>query len=336
MKRLFSLPIAAALLCSAQAFSQTPVELRFAFPAPPNSPLNTQGYAEWAKDVTAASGGTLTIRIMAGPAFSTFDNVYDRILKGVADMGFGVSDSIGGQFVKTSVANLPFEFEDPKHASIALWRMVDNGLIADEFKDVKPLAVWVFGHAAIHTKSARIKSLADVRGLKLRAGGKMEGDIITALGASPVTLSPTEIYQSISSGLIEGAVVQWTATMNFKIYEVAKYHLKAPLNSSTSFVVMNRQSYEKLPAQAKAAIDKYSGEHFARRMGELVSKMDADAQETAQKTPGQVIETVSAAEAAVWKKQLEGVVASWVKTTPNGTAVLAGWRNEMRKARAEK
>jgi len=124
--------------------------------------------------------------------------------------------------------------------------------------------------------------------------------------------------------------------MNFKIYEVAKYHLKAPLNSSTSFVVMNRQSYEKLPAQAKAAIDKDSGEAFARRMGELVSKMDADAQETAQKTPGQVIETVSAAEAAVWKKQLEGVVSGWVKTTPNGTAVLAGWRNEMRKVRAEK
>jgi hypothetical protein len=64
--------------------------------------------------------------------------------------------------------------------------------------------------------------------------------------------------------------------------------------------------------------------------------MDADAQETAQKTPGQVIETVSAAEAAVWKKQLEGVVSGWVKTTPNGTAVLAGWRNEMRKVRAEK
>ena len=54
-------------------------------------------------------------------------------------------------------------------------------------------------------------------------------------------------------------------------------------------VVMNRQPYEKQPAQAKAAIDKYSGERFSPRMGELVSKMDADAQETAQKTPCQVI-----------------------------------------------
>jgi TRAP-type C4-dicarboxylate transport system substrate-binding protein len=336
MKRLFSMVFAIGMFCVAPAQAQQPVELRFAFPAPPNSPLNTQGYAEWAKDVTAASGGTLTIRIMAGPAFSTFDNVYDRILKGVADMGFGVSDSIGGQFVKTSVANLPFEFEDPKHASVALWRMLNNGLIADEFKDVKPLTVWVFGHAAIHTKNVKIKSLADVKGLKLRAGGKLEGDIISALGASPVTLNPTEIYQSIASGLIEGAVVQWTATMNFKIYEVAKNHLRAPLNSSTSFVVMNKQSYEKLPPQAKAAIDKYSGEHFARRMGELVSKMDADAQETARKTPGQVIETVPAAEAAAWRKQLEGVVSNWVKTTPNGAAVLAGWRSEMRKVLTEK
>ena len=328
------LSVAALYVVSGPASAQQPVELRLAFPAPGVSPLNAQGFTPWAKDIEAASGGTLAIRVIGGTTLATFETVWDRVIKGVADMGFGVSASVGGQFPKTEVAALPFELDNPREGSLALWRLYQRGLIAEEYNDVKLLGLFTFGHAAIHTRNARIKSLTDLKGLKLRAGGKLEGDMIAALGGAPITINPADIYQSISNGLIDGAVVQWTAMNSFKIYEVAKNHLRAPLGSSTAFIAMNKRSYDKLPAQAKAAIDKYSYEALSRRMGDVVNKMDDFAQENVAKQPGQVIETIPKEEAARWQKQLQAISDGWVKSTPNGAAILSGFREEIKKARA--
>src|SRR4051812_12135138 len=210
--------IAALAAFSTSAIAQTqPIELRFAFPAPPTSFFNTQSFTPWAKDVEAASNGTLTIRIVPGLVLATQENVYDRVLKGIADIGFGIQGAVPGQFDRTSVVGLPFEFESPKDSAPAMWRLHQSGLIAEDYKDVKPLALFTFGHSAIHTSKVRVRSLADLKGLKLRAGSRMQSDIVAALGAAPVTLTPPDVFQSISSGLIDGTAIQWTAVLTFKL-----------------------------------------------------------------------------------------------------------------------
>jgi TRAP-type C4-dicarboxylate transport system substrate-binding protein len=75
--------LALATGIATQAGAQ-PIELRMAFPAPPNSFVNTASFTPWVKDVEAASNGTVSIRIIPGLTLATFDNVYDRTLKGVA------------------------------------------------------------------------------------------------------------------------------------------------------------------------------------------------------------------------------------------------------------
>ena len=77
--------LAAAFVAFAPACIAQSVELRLAAPAPPQSPIVTRGIAEWAKQITADSGNAVTFHIMAGPTLATFENVYDRVLKGVAE-----------------------------------------------------------------------------------------------------------------------------------------------------------------------------------------------------------------------------------------------------------
>jgi hypothetical protein len=62
--------------------------------------------------------------------------------------------------------------------------------------------------------------------------------------------------------------------------------------------------------------------------------VEANAMERISKMPGHVIETISPEEEARWKKQLEVISTDWIKATPNGSAVLAAFRDEIRKARA--
>ncbi len=326
--------IAIALLAFAAKSGAQPVELRMAFPAPPTSFVNTNSFTPWVKDVEAAANGTITIRIVPGQTLATIDNVYDRTLKGVADIGFGLQAAVAGQFNKTMVAALPFEFESPKDSAPALWRLYQSGVIADEYKDLKVLALFTFGHAAIHTRTARIKSLADIKGLKLRTGGKLQGDIIAALGAAPISLSPPEIFQSLQTGVIDGAAVQWTAVLTFKLNEVAKNHFLMPLDSDPAFLIMNKASWDRLPPAAKAALDKYSGEALSRRTGNAIAEFDNAAQERFRKETGQNYDSVGPEEKARWQKQLQGINDGWVKSTPNGAAVLAAFRSELKKVAA--
>ena len=85
---------------------------------------------------------------------------------------------------------------------------------------------------------------------------------------------------------------------------------------------------------AKAAIDKYSGESLSRRTGAAIAEFDGGAQERFRKDPTQNFDAVGPDEKARWQKQLQGITDNWVKTTPNGTAILAAWRAEIKKARA--
>ena len=325
--------LAPALLVSTAA-AQQPVELRFASPAPPPSPINTRGLDGWIKDVTAASDGTVTFRLMAGPTLASFENVYDRVLKGVADIGFGTSGTVGGQFKKTEVATLPFETESVRETSVALWRTLQRGLIADEYAEVKTLALFSFPHNLIHTRNAKLRSMTDIKGLKIGVAGKLNADMIAQLGGAPISVTPADLYQSLSSGLVDGTIMAWTAVDSFKLHEVAKNHLVVAVSSAPAYVVMNKRSYDRLPPQAKAAVDKYSGEAFSRRMAEVVQTLDDAAREKIRNVPGQSFETLSTEEQARVHKQLDSISADWVKSTPNGTAILAGFREEVKKLRA--
>jgi TRAP-type C4-dicarboxylate transport system substrate-binding protein len=334
MKRLFRATLFACALWSPLSWSQA-IELRMASPAPPQSAINTRGLEEWIKDVTAASGGTISIRLMMGPTLATFENAYDRTLKGIADLAFGTSGSVGGQFPRTEVNALPFETENPREAALALWRTYERGLFADEYSQVRTLALFSFPNNLIHTRSVKVRSLADLKGLKLITGGKLGSDIIAALGAAPVTLTPSEYYPSLSSGLAEGTMTAWTAVDTFKVYEVAKIHFTAPLaGGAPAYVIMNKRSYDRLPPQAKAAIDKYSGEVLSRRMGNVVQALDDSAKDKIRGLPGQTFETITPEEQARWKTRLDVISAEWVKNTPNGAAILSGFREEVKKVRA--
>ncbi|MSQ51077.1 MAG: TRAP transporter substrate-binding protein [Betaproteobacteria bacterium] len=327
---------ACLLLCAftaTHARSQS-IELRFAAPAPAQSPIVSRGIADWTKLVAADSGNTVTFRVMAGPTLATFENVYDRVLKGVADIGFGTAGTVAGQFRRSEVATLPFEAEGPVEVAVTLWRSAQRGLVAEDYAAVKPLALFSFPNSLFHMRNARIREIADIKGKKIGTGGRMNGDIIAKLGAAPITLAPPEVYMALSSGLIDGVMIAWTAVDSFKLHEVAKNHFTVPLSSTTAYVVMNKASFDRLPPQARAAIEKHSGEAFSRRMGNVVESLDNAAKYSVRNMPGHNFDESPAAELQLWRKQLEAIPAAWVKGTPNGTVILAGYREEVKKFRS--
>jgi TRAP-type C4-dicarboxylate transport system substrate-binding protein len=337
MIKLAPAALAAVLTVAAPLATRAdePILLRLGFPAPPQSYINTFGVTPWKADVEKAAGGLLEIKVFPGGTVANFSNAYDRVVNGVIEMTFSTMGSVAGLFVKSNVSSLPFEAKNSVEASLAQWRMYASGVTASDYEKVRPIGLFTFSSSNLHTKTP-IRTMADLKGMKLAAGGRIDADSLNLLGAVPITMTPSEYYQAISRGLIEGSTLSWPGVQVFKTYEVAKNHLiNVPFGLAGGYVIMNKDAYAKLPAKAKAAIDEYSGESFAKRLGIGGEKADEHILAGLKKQPDQHFTQLSDAEAARWKKKLEPIAAEWVKATPDGAHVLAAYRAEVAKASKE-
>ena len=126
-------------------------QLRYGDPGPPDATIHTDLVAPWAEKVNKESGGTLNIKVFAGYTLVNMLNTLDRVTNGVADFAFCILGPVSSQFPKTLVATLPFEAENAHEAGLALQRLYDKGVIADEWKKVKPIGFGVFANLSYHT-----------------------------------------------------------------------------------------------------------------------------------------------------------------------------------------
>ena len=97
---------------------------------------------------------------------------------------------------------------------------------------------------------------ADIAGLKIRVPSRNAGLIVEAWGATPVSMPVSDIYNALQTGVIDGAMIDGTATMAFKLGEVAS-SLTVGMQTTISpfFIVMNRDAFESLSAENQAAVE---------------------------------------------------------------------------------
>jgi TRAP-type C4-dicarboxylate transport system substrate-binding protein len=311
-----------ALLFAASAHAQ-PVSLKFNSPAPPRSFLHDGAFTPWAKAVEQDSGGTLKVEMFFGGTLGNFVVTYDRVVDGVADIGFILTALAGGKFKQQDVAALPFESKSSLAASQALWSLFEKGVTAAEFDAVKPLGIWTFPNAALNSKSP-VKTLDDVKGKKITVSNAIAARTVGALGAAAVTMRPDEVYQALSRGIADMALMPYTGVATFKIHEVARQHLDVALGSDSAMVFISRKKWDSLPPQAKAAIDKHSYLPFSHILGKA-----ADGEWARSRAMLQSTITLSAAEEAQWRKLVAPVAEQWTRDTPNGAKVLEAFRAEI-------
>jgi len=335
-RRIIAVAITAAFV-AAPTISRAadPILLRFAFPAPPQSKVNVWGSGPWSEEVMKAAGGTIDIKLFPGNSIATVQTTYDRTVAGVSDITFGIFGPLQGVFRKVSVTELPFESESDLESSVALWRLWKQKLINDEFDKVKVLSLFTFPAPAINTNKP-IAKMEDMQGLKFAVASRVLAELVTAVGGTPITLGPPEFYEAAQRGTVNGVFVGWSAVQTFKLAEVTKYHVDTGAGYAPAFMMMNKQSFARLPKVAQEAIDKYSGEPYFKRMGEVTDRMDEEGRKEVQAMPTHQVTKLSPEQVARWKKLAAPIYANWEKTTPNGKAVLAAFRKAVRDIRAGK
>ena len=251
---------ATALAAAGITVSVQAEELNFASFTPPQHTITASVVDKLSEGVKSATNGALTIKYYPGGELGKGPvEQYVRVVQGAADISWGLQGYTSSQFPKTMIIELPGSVPAGGSGYEMLWNAYDSQL-ASEYPGTKPLALWVSEPNIIIMKDRQVHTPADLAGLKIRVAGAVAADVVTALGATPVQMPITEVYNALDTGLIDGIFTGASAVSDFKLLEVANsYTLGAPLGRIAFFVVMNKGKYDALPDDQKAAIDANSG-----------------------------------------------------------------------------
>jgi TRAP-type C4-dicarboxylate transport system substrate-binding protein len=318
---------------AAPAFADGPVQLRYGDPGPADASIHTDLVAPWAAKVNKESDGTLDVKVFVGYSLVNMVNTLDRVSNGVADIAFCILGPVSSQFPKTLVATLPFEAENAHEAGLALQRLYDKGIIADEWTKVKPIGFGVFANLSYHTIPP-VKTMADLKGLKISVQGRLSSGTLQALGGTPISLPINEVYESLQRGMVVGSAIGWPAAVSFKLTDFTHNHVQASLGGEAAIMIMNNQTYAKLSGKAKQTIDANIETPYTNWFNKVIDDTERDNIAITQKMGNQTIYKLPPDELAQWKAKVAPVIADWEKNTPDGEHVLAAFRKEIAAIRA--
>ena len=217
--------LAAALASPGMAQELKPQTLKMANVVPEGSWFGRQ-HKWWVSEVEKRTGDKLKVQIFWLESLVKWKDALPGIQSGVADLAWVSSTYFPSEFPGYLMLDNLFNFGDDYVASIlALIDTVDNepNLKAELAKaDIILLMPHISGHAPIGTKT-QLKSIKELKGKSLRTYGGVRTIFYTNLGANPIFMSFSDMYEAMNRGTVDAlgdmAIVLSNA---FKLYEVAK------------------------------------------------------------------------------------------------------------------
>ena len=284
---------------------------------PPPSTVHAKVIVPWCEKIGKESGGRLKCQIYPSMQLGgSPPQLYDQAKDGVADIIWTLPGYTAARFPTVEAFELPFMMSNAEATSRALWTYVQQHGRGD-FKDVHPLAFHVHGPGYIHMRDRQIRTLADMKGVKVRAPTRLTNKLIGTFGATPVGMPVPQVPEALSKGVIDGAVIPWEVVPAVKVQELTRFHTETDakfpaLYTSTFIFAMNAARYASLPPELKKVIDQNSGEELSAWIGKVFQDADAPGRKLAEARNNQFY-TVPASELEQWRKTAQPIVDEWVR-----------------------
>ena len=309
------LVVAVAAACSLGAAAQE-VTLKVHHFWPPGAMPPTKVLKPWCDKLASESGNRLKCQVFPAMQLGgTPAQLIDQARDGVVDIAFTLPGYTAGRFPIMEVFELPFINRDAEGSSRAAWDFYTK-YGTKEFPGIKPLMFAVHDEGYVHTRSKQVKTLADFRGLKMRAPTRQTNKLLAALGAAPVGMPLPAVADAVSKGTIDGFLLPWEIIPSVKLHEMVKYHTETPdslpaLYSATFILAMNQGKYDSLPADLKAVLDRNSGAVLSALAGKAWDESQAAGRKPAVER-GNVFYTLPVDETQKWIKASPPLHEAWV------------------------
>ncbi|HEX3858410.1 MAG TPA: TRAP transporter substrate-binding protein [Pseudolabrys sp.] len=312
--------IAAGLIAAAAAFASGPAvaQTKLVLKA---SDVHPEGYPTVAaveslgKKMSAATNGRITVQMYPSMQLGGEKEAIEQAQVGAIAFARVSVGALGPVVDELNVFNLPYVFRNTEHAQKVMDGDIGKELldkVTNSGKGIVGLCWMDAGARSFYDTKKPIKSMADLKGLKVRVmGNPMFVDMANSMGANGIAMGYDQVFTSLQTGVIDGAENNPPSFVFDNHYQVAKFytideHLIVP-----EMLVMSKKIFDSMSKDDQALLLKFSREAQMeeRKLWDVYEKQAMDK----AKANGVQIVQISAAD----KKQLQDAVKPvWDKYGP--------------------
>ena len=273
------------------------------------------------KKLEKATNGRLSIQMFGSMQLGGEKEMIEQAQIGAIAFARVSVGALGPVVDELNVFNLPYVFRDTAHAQKVMDGAIGTELldkVTNSGKGIVGICWMDAGARSFYDTKKPIKSMADLKGLKVRVmGNPMFVDMANSMGANGIAMGYDQVFTSLQTGVIDGAENNPPSFVFDNHYQVAKYytideHLIVP-----EMLVMSKKVFDSLSKDDQALVKKFGREaQFEER--KLWEEYEKKAMDKAKAAGVQILQ-ISAAD----KKQLQDAVKPvWDKYGPKYAAMV--------------
>jgi len=212
---------------------------------------NTIALDKFAELVSQKSGGEMKIKMYHAGTLGSQPDAIEQVRMGGLEIANFSLGPMGPIVPEANVVSLPFIFKDPDHAFRVLegkaGDMINEGMAK---KGLVSLAWYDGGSRSFYNSKKPIEKPADVTGMKVRVmNNDLYSGMISALGGNPSPMAFSEVYQSLKTGVVDGAENNWPSYESTGHYEVAPFYSLSQHLIIPETLCINAAVWKKLSAK---------------------------------------------------------------------------------------
>ena len=286
----------------------------------------TQAYFD---QINAVTGGHVTVEPYYSAVMAGVKDVGDMVSSGGVDMGWIYTSYYPTMFTLSDVITLPLQgFGDCVKSTKLLWDLYESvpEMAAQWDNEYKVLQLYANPPMILECLDP-ITSVDQIQGKNIRVPAGAITDILATWGAAGVTMGPPDIYEAMEKRNVDGYIFEEAGSRSFSLFEVTNYCLDMPLFVGAFGICVNKDSWDALPDEYKAAIESISGREASLVSAEAFEASRVTGRETAI-ADGVEFLTPTDEELAGWKAACDDYAEKWAaditaSTGVDGAAYLA-------------
>ena len=217
---------------------------------------NTVAMDKFGELVKQKTGGEITLKMFHSGVLGNQPDAIEQVRVGGLAIGNFNLGPIGPMAAEANVVSLPFIFKDMGHMHRALDGAAGDKISAGMAKiGIIALAWYDSGARSFYNSKKPIMKPSDVKGLKVRVmNNDLYSGMISALGGNPSPMAFSEVFQSLKTGVVDGAENNWPSYEATGHFEVAQYYSLSQHLIIPECVCINDKVYNNLSAKNKKAV----------------------------------------------------------------------------------
>ena len=286
--------------------------LKFASWVPQHDTMNTAPNL-WMKDVEKRTGGRVKVTPYYAQSLGKVGNSLDMLKTGICDLALMPTGMLSKDFRVLDVLSLPGLISNRTVGTELMYALLHRGLLEKEFAGYRPIVLQAHDPFYIVFTKKKVTSLEELKGMKIRFPSVTIKSYFEALGATPVSIPPPELFNAINTGVLDGTSASPGYLVTSKLFEIIKYMPLNSISSGANIVLMSEKTWNSLPQDVQLIMEELNTKAKYQYL-DAGHQQDIDSIKQLKKA-GMEMYGLSPSEVKRWQKLAQPVMDQWVSDT---------------------